>query len=388
LPDELLSIPGPTPIAPDILKAMEAPPLSHTSPEAAAHVSAALAGLRTIMGNAHGEIYVFPGTGTAALEMGVVNCLGPGDRLLVVANGFFGLRFAEIAAAHAIPHEVVRSQPGTPVPADQIQDRLKSGRFTAVALAHVETSTAVCMPIDEVCRLARAQGILTLVDGVCALGGIPEDMDAMGIDVLLAASQKALGMPAGLGVAGFSSEGRRRRDARPSVPAYYLDIDRWRPSMENPAKYFTTHPMNLLMALEAAVRLALNEGLPARYARHRRQAAAVRQAARALEFSLLTDPDYLAATVTALRYPEGLEDSTFRRAMREAGVVVAGGLGELAGRIFRIGHLGNLRDAHVLRIAGALEQALVRLGRPVESGVARAAAERALARPDEAEKVA
>ncbi len=386
--DELLSIPGPTPIAREILKAMAAPPISHTSPEAAVHIRAALAGLRTIMGNRHGEVYAFPGTGTAALEMGVVNCLGLDDRLLVVANGYFGQRFAEIAAAHAIPHEVLRSQPGMAIPTDEVRERLRGDRLTAVALAHVETSTGVCTPIEEVCTHARSRGVLTIVDGVCATGGIPEDMDTMGIDVLLAGSQKALGMPAGLALAGFGREGRRRRDTRPSVPAYYLDINRWRPSMENPTKYFATHPMNLMMALEAAVELALKEGLPERYARHRRHAAAVRAGTRALGLSPVTDPAYLAATVTALRYPEGIEDTAFRKAMQEAGVVVAGGLGELAGQIFRIGHLGNIRDQNVLRIVGAIEQALVRLGRPVEAGAGVAAAERGLLGAGDAVKVA
>lgn len=382
MPDELLSIPGPTPIAREILNAMALPPISHTSPQAAVHISSAIAGLRTIVGNRHGEMYVFPGTGTAAMEMSLVNCLGLDDRLLVVANGYFGNRFAEIAGAHAIPHEVVRPQAGKGVPTQEINRRLAMGGFTAVALTHVETSTGVCSPIEEVGQYARSLGILTVVDGVCATGGIPQDMDAMGIDVLVAGSQKALGMPAGLGLAAFGGEARRRRDARPGVPAYYLDINRWRASMESPPKYFTTHAMNLMMALEVALEIALKEGLPARYARHRRHAAAFRAGIRALGLELLTEPSAAAATVTAVCYPKGVEDDAFRAAMREAGVIVAGGIGEQAGRIFRAGHMGNIRDADVLRILGAVEQALARVGRPVEPGAGVAAAARTLLNGD------
>lgn len=356
--DELLAIPGPTPIAAPVLEAMAQPPLSHTSPEAAALLVRAISGFREVIGCRTGEVYVIPGSGTAAMEAGVVNCVDPHGTLLVLANGYFGERFAHIARAHAIPAEVERPAIGQSVTADQLERRLSRGGVRAVAMTHVETSTAVMAPVAELCRVAHAHDCLTIVDGVCATAGVEEDMEAIGIDVLVTGSQKAIGMPTGLALLGIGSRARAARDDRDRVPAYYLDLNSWRDSMRDPTRYFATHAMNLVRAFDVAIRLILSEGLAKRYARHRRHADAFRSGIEALDLAPVTDPRYLAPTVTAVRYPAGLNDAGFRGAMKAQGVIVAGGLGELAGTIFRVGHMGNIEDGHVLRLVAAVERSL------------------------------
>jgi aspartate aminotransferase-like enzyme len=337
---------------------MAEPPLSHTSPEAAALLLRAINGFREVIGCRTGEVFVIPGSGTAAMEAGVVNCVDPQGTLLVLANGYFGERFAHVARAHGIPVDVVRPVTGRSVTPDELEARLGRGGVRAVAMTHVETSTGVLAPVTELCRVAHAHECLTLVDGVCATAGVEEDMEAMGIDVLVTGSQKAIGMPTGLALLGVGTRGRAARDARDGVPAYYLDVNCWRDSMRDPTRYFATHAMNLVRAFDTAIQLILSEGLASRYARHRRHGDAFRAGIEALDLAPVTDPRYLAPTMSAVRYPPGLNDAAFRSAMKTQGVVVAGGLAELAGLIFRAGHMGNIDDAQVLRLVAAVERSL------------------------------
>jgi alanine-glyoxylate transaminase/serine-glyoxylate transaminase/serine-pyruvate transaminase len=372
--EKLLLIPGPSPVHPRILAALAAPTIAHTSPEMAADMTAALDGLKQIVSSAAGDAFVIAGAGTLSMELAILNVSGPKDRVLIVSQGYFGDRMEQICRSFGIAHDVLRAPWGSAVPADALAARLREGRYDIVSVTHVDTSTGACAPIEAYGRVLKDSGILYIVDGVCATGGIEERMDEWGIDIVLTAAQKAFGAPPGLAICVFSERAMAKRISLPSVPAYYSDILRWLPIMKDPKKYFSTHGVNEIRAFAEAVRMMLEEGMPARFDRHRRTALAFRSALAALGFSMFTEPAYLADTISVPFYPAGVDDAAFRAALGRNGVVVAGGLAETAGKLFRLGHMGNLSWEQILFAVDAVEKTLTELAYPFAAGSAVAAA--------------
>lgn len=377
--DKLLMIPGPTPVQREILAAMGEPTISHTSAPLADIVRRSLAGLRPTVGTTQAEIFVFAGSGTLAQEAAVVNLVAPGERLLVVSNGVFGDRFVGIGTAHGIEVERLAARWGESVTAAELDARLAGGRFRAVTITQVETSTGTRAPLPDLVAVARRHGALTIVDAVCALGGLPVDMDQYDIDIVLSGAQKALGVPPGLAILAASPAALDRRRELPRVSTYYADLLNWQASMADPQVYFSTHAVNLFYALLASTEIIAREGISARFARHERLARSFRAGARAVGFGPLTDDHYLAPTLSVLAYPPGVDDAAFRAALSERGVVAAACLGEFKGRGARFGHMGNIAEAEVLQVLGAMEDVLRALGAGGEPGVALSAARQALA---------
>ncbi len=372
--EKLLLIPGPSPVHPRILDALAAPTVAHTSPEMAADMTAALEGLKTIVSSASGEPFVFAGAGTLSMEVAILNVAGPGDRVLILSQGYFGDRMEEICRSFGIAHDVLRAPWGSAVPPETLAARLRENRYAIVSVTHVDTSTGACAPVEAYGRVLKDSGILYIVDGVCATGGIDERMDAWGIDVVLTAAQKAFGAPPGLAICVFSERAVAKRKALPSVPAYYSDILRWLPIMKDPKKYFSTHGVNEVRAFAEAVRMMLEEGMSVRLARHQKTARAFRAGLAGLGFSLFTEAAYLGDTISVPVYPAGVDDAAFRAALGRNGVVVAGGLAGTAGKLFRLGHMGNLSRDQILFAVEAVEKTLVELGYPFARGSAVSAA--------------
>ncbi len=253
-------------------------------------------------------------------------------------------------------------------------ERLAGARYAAVTLTHVDTSTGAAAPVAAYCELLRGRPELVVLDGVCATGGIDEPFDEWGVDVLLTAPQKAIGAPPGLALCLFSPRALERRRAMAAVPAYYSDVLRWLPVMQDPGRYYSTPCVNEILALREALALVTAEGLPARFARHRAVAAAFRAGLGAVGLVPFTAPGCLAETLSVVLYPDSIDDAEFRREMAARGVVVAGGLGPVAGRAFRLGHMGNIGAAEVAAALEAVEGSLRSLGAAVDPGAALAAA--------------
>jgi aspartate aminotransferase-like enzyme len=372
--EKLLLIPGPSPVHPRILDALAAPTIAHTSPEMAADMTAALDGLRTIVSSAAGEAFIITGAGTLSMEVAILNVAGPGDRVLILSQGYFGDRMEQICRSFGIAHDVLRAPWGSAIAPEALAVRLRETRADIVSVTHVDTSTGACAPVEAYGRVLKESGILYIVDGVCATGGIDERMDEWGIDIVLTAAQKAFGAPPGLAICVFSERAVGKRKSLPSVPAYYSDILRWLPIMKDPKKYFSTHGVNEIRAFAEAVKMMLEEGMPARFARHQRTARAFRSALAALKFSMFTETLYLADTISVPVYPAGVDDAAFRTVLGRNGVVVAGGLAETAGKLFRLGHMGNLSRDQVLFAVEAVEKTLAELSYPFAAGSAVAAA--------------
>jgi len=373
----LTMIPGPTPVHPRVLAALARPTVSHQAPEFVASYRGCLEDLRRIVMSETAQPFVVSGSGTFAMEMALVNLVGPGERLLVVSHGYFGDRWDQVADAFGIARDVLRAPWGETVDAGELARRLGDRDYAAVALTHVDTSTGTASPIPSYREVLADRNELVLLDGVCATGGIEQRFDDWGLDVLLTGAQKAFGAPPGLAVLAVSPRGMARRRMIERVPAYSGDLLRWLPVMENPARYFSTPPVNEILAFAEAARIVLEEGLPARFERHRRLAAALRAGLAALGLQLFTDPACRADTLSVVRLPAGVDDAVFRGAMAARGVIVAGGLGPIAGSAFRIGHMGNVGMDEILITLDAVESALVEAGQQVERGRAVAAAARA-----------
>ncbi len=378
--DETLTmIPGPTPVHPRILAALARPTVSHVAPAFVETFKRALADFRALGQSATARPVVVSGGGTLSMEIALVNTVAPGEKILVVSQGYFGDRYADLAAAFGIHADALRSEWGQAVAPAAVAGKLAKEKYAAVTVTHVDTSTGTAAPVAEYARLLKGRDEIFILDGVCATGGVDEPFDAWGVDVLLTAAQKAIGAPPGLALCLFSERAIGRRTGRTSLPAYYADLLRWLPIMEDPGRYFATPCVNEVVAFAEALRILHEEGLPARFERHRRIGRAVRAGLEALGLTLVTDPGCRADTLSVVFHAKGVEDLPFRKEMASRGIVVAGCLGPLAGKAFRMGHMGNIGSGEVTRALQAVEDSLRALGAPVSPGAAVTAAAKHLA---------
>lgn len=372
--DMLTMIPGPTPVHPRILARLARPTVSHLFPAFLESYRTALADFRRVCRSATGQPVIVGGGGTLAMEMALVNTVAEGERVLVVSQGYFGDRFAELARAFGIGADLLGAEWGRAVPPEALAAKLSAGRYAAVTITHVDTSTGTCAPAAAYCEVLRGRDELVILDGVCATAGVDERFDEWGVGVLLTAPQKAIGAPPGLALCLFSERAVARRRAMASVRAFYADLLRWLPIMEDPGRYYSTPCVNEIEAVGEALSMVLEEGLDARFARHARIGAAFRAGLAAAGLRLFTDPACRADTLSVVLYPEGVEDGAFRREMMTRGVTVAGCLGPIAGKAFRLGHMGNIGAGEVAAVLDAVEASLAALGHPVARGAAVAAA--------------
>ena len=364
--EKLLLIPGPSPVLPRILDALAQPTVSHVGPEIVQELRESCENLKKIVFCEKGEPFVISGAGTLSMEMALLNVVGPDDRVLVLSQGYFGQRMGHICQAFGLRHDVLESKWGKAVLPEELVSQLSSHAYGVVVCTHVDTATGACAPVEAYARAAKDAGTLFIVDGVCATGGIPERMDAWAIDVVLTAAQKCLGTPPGLAILVFSERAMEKRRSLASIPAYYSDLLRWLPIMHDPAKYFSTPCVNEIRAFCEGTRVIMEEGIEARFARHDLFGRAIRAGLAALGFGSFTDPGFQAPTLSVAAYPQGVEDKAFRTALCENGVVVAGGLAQTLGRVFRMGHMGNLSADQVLLALEAMEKTLKALGSDVK----------------------
>lgn len=362
-----LVTPGPTPIPPEVVAAMSAPMIHHRGPDFRALADRVLAKLAEVM-RTKSEVLLFAASGTGAMEAAVVNVCSPGDRVLVVSAGYFGERWASIAASYGLEVEHLRYAWGdTPVPED-IGARLEEiGGARAVYATHSETSTGVVSDIRTIGERIAGSGSLLVVDAVSSLGAVPLETDDWGVDVVVSGSQKALMTPPGLALSSLSSEALAVAKTA-ALPRFSLDWERVRAFGATPA-------VSLVRGLDAALDLILGQGIEAAFDRHRRLGRACRAGAKAMGLELFSPDEDRSAVVTAIQVPSGIDGAAVVRSMRDrSGVTIVGGQGELTGKIVRIGHIGHIDVFDVTTALAALERALHEAGAAIESGVAVGAA--------------
>lgn len=368
--EDMLLIPGPTPVIDSIYDAMGQETRSHTDPRFTSIYKESIDMTREMF-NTDGDVFVISGSGTLAMEMALVNTVAAGEKILVVSQGYFGDRFIKIGEAFGIEVEVLQSDWGQQITAEQVEEKLKSGTFKAVTLTHADTSTGVVADLDALVPVIKKHGALLILDGVVATAAMEEDMSKTyghadyKIDVILTGSQKAIGVPPGLAIIAFSKTALAARAKIERVPAYYADIYNWQPVMEDPSKYFATPPINMIYAYHEGMRLVLEEGLENRYARHVGFGKAVRAGLAEYGMVALASEDIAAPTLSCILYPDGVDDAAFRAALAKKGVICAGSLAHLAGKAFRIGHMGNTTAEMLEKAVDLIGEALNEIGYPV-----------------------
>jgi aspartate aminotransferase-like enzyme len=361
---------------------MDAPMINHRGPEFKALLPELESGLKWAF-QTENDMLLFPASGTGGLESAVANVLSPGERVLAVTIGAFGDRFADLAAAFGA--DVVRyTLPwGEAADPEDLDDVLaREPEIKTVLITHNETSTGVTNPMEALAAVVKRHQRLLVVDGVSSIGSINLPVDRWGIDVAVTASQKGWMLPPGVTMLSVSKAAWERQKESKS-PRFYFD---WERAMKMQARgmTFTTPAVSILFGLREALLMMREEGLQDIFRRHLRIAAAFRAAASALGLRLLAAPEIASPTVTAVYLPEQLYDKADQvfATWRELGLVLGEGQGKLAGKTFRIGHLGAVYNADVAATVEAIERGLEKHGYRVKSGAAMAAAQRALQSPE------
>lgn len=371
-PRRLVMIPGPTPVVRSIQEQMGREVAAFGDPDFVKDYKGLIEDLKAMF-DTSGEVFVVAGTGTMAMEMAIANTTKRGDNVLVVSHGYFGDRFIEICQRKELNTDVISAEWGDIVSVSEIDKKLSEKKYAAVTVTHVDTATGVCAPIEEIGKMMKEKhpDTIYIVDGVCATAGEPEYVDKYNIDILFTGTQKAFGVSPGLCILWAGKKAMERRASLGTIPEYYIDFDKWLPIMNDPSKYFATPAINLVWALKESVEIIKKEGIENRYARHKKVACAMQSAMESLGFTLLAKDGLRAATLSNLIYPAGVDDSTFRAAMIKEGAIVAGGLGAYAGKMFRLGHMGNVDTHELISTISAVERALYGAGkRDVEFGKA------------------
>ena len=365
-----LFTPGPTPVPPQVLAAMAEPVVHHRSPDFRPVYERCLTRLREVC-RTDSDVLLFTASGTGAFESAVVNLVTPGEPHLVVSAGSFGERWVAMTSHYGADVDHLRYAWGETPDADDVRSRLAAREAKAVWIVHSETSTGVVADIQAIAAVAKEAGALVVVDAVSSLGAVPCEMDAWGLDVVVSGSQKALMTPPGLGLAAVSDAAFARRG---SLPRFYFDWERTRDAQRKLDAPFTP-AVSLVAGLDVALGLLLAEGLEQAFERHVRLGRAARAGAKAMGLDLFSPDEDSSAVVTAIHAPEGIDAGDIISAVRKRfGMTLAGGQGDLKGKIFRIGHIGWFDVFDVTTALAAIELVLDELGAPVERGVAVTAA--------------
>ena len=360
---KLVAIPGPTPVVRSIQDQMGRETVAFGDTEFVNDFKQVVENLKEIF-KTKGEAFVVAGTGTLAMEMGIANVTKEGDNVLVVSTGYFGDRYVELCERKGLNVDVISSEWGTIVPVEEIEKKLNEKNYKAITVTHVDTSTGVCAPVAEIGQLVKKfKDTVLVVDGVCATAAEPEYLDEMGIDVLITGSQKAFGVAPGLAIVLAGPKALERRKSLGTIRDYYVDFEKWIPIMNDPSKYFGTPPVNLIWALQESLRIIKEEGIENRYQRHIKVARAMQKALEDLGFTILAEKEHRAVTLSNVIYMDGIDDGEFRKVLAEEGAVVAGGLGAYAGKMFRLGHMGNIDTHDLVSTMSAIERTLYRLGK-------------------------
>jgi serine---pyruvate transaminase len=366
-----LMTPGPTPVPAEVLAAMSVPIIHHRTPAFRVTLARLLRRLKEIY-RTENDILLFTSSGTGGMESAIANVCSPGDRALVVSAGNFGERWASIAKAYGCEVVSLRYAWGETPAADDVASILdERGGAKAVFLTHSETSTGVVADVGAIAARIAESGALTIVDAISSLGAVPLETDAWGLDVVIAGSQKALMTPPGLATVSASPAAlEAARTGR--NPRFYLDWGRTLDAQDEelPLNPFTP-AISLVLGLDVAVSLLLDEGLEAVFDRHVRLGRACRAGAKAMGLELFSPDEDRSAVVTAIRTPPDIDAREVIRAIGERhGIALEGGRAELVGKIVRIGHIGYVDVFDVTTALAALELVLAELGADIERGVA------------------
>lgn len=354
--------PGPSDVHPRVLKAMATPMIGHLDPQFIVIMDELKQMLRKLFRTRNELTLAVSATGSAGMETCFVNLLEPGDEAIVCVNGVFGNRMSDIVERCGAKLIRVDAAWGWPIDPAALEQALSKCRPKLVAVVHAETSTGLCQPLEEVGRLAHEAGALFLVDTVTSLGGMDVRADEWGIDAVYSGTQKCISAPPGLSPVSFSAravEVMENRKAGTKVQSWYLDLSMLRNYWQGAKRaYHHTAPISMVYGLHEALRIIFEEGLEARFERHRRNHELLRAGLQELGFEFVVAPKYRLPMLNAVRIPAGLEDAPVRkRLLDEYNIEIGSGLGDFAGKVWRIGLMGcSCTPNHVNMLLAALQK--------------------------------
>ena len=373
-------IPGPTNIPEALRKACDMPTIDHRSPLFGQILHPAREGVRKVLKSDNAEVFIFPSTGTGGWETALTNTLSPGDKVLAARNGMFSHRWIDMCQRHGLDVQIVETPWGAGLPADRYEEILtadKNHEIKVVLATHNETATGVRSDIAAVRRALDAAGhpAMLFVDGVSSIGSMDFRFDEWGVDIAVTGSQKGFMLPAGLAIIGFSPRAMQAIQTA-TLPRTFFDVRDMAKGYANNA-YPYTPVVGLMNGLNQACGMLLTEGLENVFARHHRIAEGVRAAVDAWGLQLCAvDPSVYSDTVSAIRTPDGFNATDIvTHAAKTYGVAFGVGLGEVAGKVFRIGHLGSLTDVMTLSGIATAEMCMADLGLDIRLGSGVAAAQ-------------
>ena len=371
-PKRRLLTPGPTAVPPEVLAALAEPVLHHRGPDFKEVFARVRSRLREVF-RTENEVLVVTASGSGAFESAVANLLSPGERVLVGSWGEFGERWVKLAAAYGCDVQTLAYEWGETPNADDLAARLRETGAEVALLVHSETSTGVVADLEQLAAACREAGALAVVDAVSSLGAVPVETDAWGLDVVVTGSQKALLCPPGLGFVSVSE--RALAKARTTTtPRFYWDWAGLLKAQQEDTTRFTP-AVATVVALDVALGLLLEDGLETAFARHVALGRACRAGAKAMGLELYSPDEDRAAILTAILTPDGVDAVDLRLALRDRhGITIAGGHGDIADRLFRIGHIGWVDVFDIVTALAAVELELAEAGADIERGVAVAAA--------------
>ena len=360
-PERLLLGPGPSNAHPQVLEALARMPIGHLDPLYLELMVEVQELLRYAWQTDNRLTLPMSGTGSAAMEAAIANMIEPGDRVVVAINGYFGLRLADMAGRYGADVFTIERPWGEAFSTAEIAGALEHHHPVMLAIVHAETSTGICQPIEGIGDLCRAHDALLLVDTVTSLGAVPLFLDDWKIDLAYSCSQKGLSCPPGLGPFSMGPRAEQKLASRKGkVPNWYLDVSLLNNYWGSDRVYHHTAPVNMNYGMREALRLLAEEGLEQAWARHRSNAERLWAGLERLDLQLLVPEPLRLPTLTTVRIPEGVDGKAFsRHLLDQFGIEVGGGLGVLAGKVWRIGLMGyNSTPENVDRLLNLLESEL------------------------------
>ncbi len=361
VPERLLLGPGPSNAHPSVLEALALNPVGHLDPFYISLMGEVQELLRYAWQTHNRLTLPMSGTGSAAMEATIANVVEPGDKVLVAVNGYFGNRLVDMASRYKADVITIEKNWGEAFSLEEIENALITHKPSLFAIVHAETSTGVCQPMEGIGNLCNKHGSLLLLDTVTSLGGVPLYLDEWKVDLAYSCSQKGLSCPPGLGPFTLNKRAEEKLNSRVGkVPNWYLDVSLLNKYWGSDRVYHHTAPVNMNFGIREALRLLADEGLENSWSRHRKNAEELWQGLESLGLSLHVPVDLRLPTLSTVSIPEGVDGKAFAlHLINEFGVEIGGGLGVLAGKIWRIGLMGhNSRLENVQKILNLFETEL------------------------------
>lgn len=374
----MLMGPGPSNVSPRVLQALAAPCIGHLDPYFLSVMDEMQNLLRFLFQTENTLTIPVSGTGSAGMETCFVNVVEPGDEVVVCVNGVFGTRMADIVGRLGGELIQVDGEWGRSIDPEVVRKAIQGRSPKVLAAVHAETSTGVCQPLEDLAHIAHEAGALFLVDMVTSLGGMEVAIDSISIDLAYSGTQKCLSCPPGLAPISMSPAAVQAIEGRKTpVTSWYLDMGMVRNYWGAERKYHHTAPINMIYALREALRIIVEEGLKNRFDRHRLNHQALVAGIEAMKLSMLVPAIERLPMLNAIRIPEGVDDMKVRKALlNDFGIEIGGGLGDLQGKIWRVGLMGySSTRRNVLLFLSALETVLRAEGMPIKAGTLEAASE-------------